>query len=139
MDSWHELNAAQLALGPAILEYKTGSKKGKVESERAKLVRQQERKLRIANDKAEAGLLSMDDATRVLTVAYRAFDEASKGLPKKLAPKLAKVKTAFEARRTIEKEFTSVRELIGAELKAVCGLDPVVDENAIKVRLRRSG
>ncbi len=100
------------------------------------LIIQRTRKLRIANDKAEAGLLSIDDAGRVLTTVFQCFQSLSQDLPKKLAPKLAKAKTSVEVRRTMEKEFSTVREKIGAELKTACGLPLDADMKAIKARLR---
>ena len=97
------------------------------------------RKIEIQNDRAEGRLITRDDAARVLRMSFELIDGLSKDLPKTLAPKLAKTRTAFEARRIVEKGFDGARKEIVEELRAVCGIDPDEDQKKILSGLRRIG
>ena len=108
-------------------------------SAHTRLIVERTRKLRRENDKAEGQNITRDDATRVLTVFLKGINDLSMDLPKTLAPKLAKTRTAFEARRIVEKGFDGARKEIVEELRAVCGIDPDEDQKKILSGLRRIG
>ena len=108
-------------------------------SAQTRLVIARTRKLERENDRAEGKVISRDDAKRVLTSAFKVIRDLSKDLPKTLAPKLAKTRTAFEARRIVEKGFDGARKEIVEELRAVCGIDPDEDQKKILAGLRKVG
>ena len=108
-------------------------------SAQTRLIIARTRKLEIENDKAEARLITREDAARVLAASYECITHFSKDLPKTLAPKLATARTQFEVRRIIDKGFGEVRAKIVAELAAVCGIDPDEDQKKILAGLRRTG
>ena len=74
---------------PAFLEYKTGAKKGTVENARAKLVRQQERKLRLQNDKTAGELIEIAEASAVFAEYAAAFRAGVTAMPRRLAARLS--------------------------------------------------
>lgn len=96
-------------------------------------------KIELQNRITEQGLISIDDAKRVLTLAFEIFQTLSANLPKETAPKVAKARTATQVRGILEKEFETARAQIGNELMTVCGLDPKEGVQGIKARLRRLG
>ena len=108
-------------------------------SAQTRLVIARTRKLERENDRAEGKVISRDDAKRVLTSAFKVIRDLSKDLPKTLDPKLAKTRTAFEARRIVEKGFDGARKEIVEELRAVCGIDPDEDQKKILAGLRKVG
>ena len=108
-------------------------------SAQTRLVVERTRKVQRENDRAEGKIISRDDAERVLTVFLKCFHDMSRELPKTLAPRLARARQPFEARRVVVKAFDELRGKLAAELQAVCGIDPGAGEKELLARLRKVG
>jgi hypothetical protein len=108
-------------------------------SAQTRLVIERTRKLERENDRAEGEIISRDDAERVLCAFVKGINDLTRDLPKALAPRLAKVRQPFEARRLVEKAFDDLRMKLVRELKAVCGIDPDAGEKEVLARLRQVG
>jgi hypothetical protein len=98
---------------PAYIKYKIG---GRVESSRAKLTDQQERKLKIANDKAEGKLIETSDASGVFSEYASAFRAGATALPGRVATQLAGIKNPTEVRRILNDEIDDLLVTAEAQL-----------------------
>ena len=114
---------------PSFLEYKTGAKKGKVESERAKLVRQQERKLRLQNDKVAGKLIPTADASAMFAEYASSLRAGLSAMPGRLSSKLAGMSKRNEIQKLIRDETDDFLTSAEAALTKLTSEDPETGDN----------
>lgn len=114
---------------PSYLEYKTGATKGKVENERAKLVQQQERKLRLQNDKTAGKLIEIDDASEVFAVFAATWRAGLDAMPKRLAGRLSGMSNQVKIIKLIEAEIYEFLSVASQHLDEVMSRTHPQDRN----------
>lgn len=116
---------------PRYLDYKIG---GKLESKRAKLVEEQERKLRLQNDRAAGELISVRDASEIFRDFGYAIRAGLAAFPGRLANQLAAKSKPAQVRTLLRDEVDRVLE----HAYAAVGDLAEGDEQAEKVPARRT-
>ena len=74
----------------------------------AKLKVQQERKLRVANDLVEGGLIKIDDAAEVFREACISWRSGASALPRRLATELSNTRDAAKIREILDHELSDL-------------------------------
>ncbi len=113
---------------PSYLEYKTGAKKGKVESERAKLVRQQERKLRLQNDKVAGKLIPTADASAIFAEYASAFRAGLNAMPGRLSSQLGGMSRPAAIGKLLQEEIDEFLTSAEAALTKLTSEDPATGD-----------
>ena len=89
----------------AYLDYLKKSKRGTV---RQRLIKQQERKLMLQNDRLADTLVDRDEAADALLRFCRLWRVGAEALPKKVAARIAKTKSTKEIRDILNEAFTGL-------------------------------
>ena len=92
----------------AVQAYATYLNESKGDESDAKLSHQRERKLRIANNKTEAGLVRINDAAEVFKAAIAIFDSIHEEVFEGIAAELAKTDNPLEVTAILKDRFNQV-------------------------------
>lgn len=93
------------SLTVAVPQYIENFRQGGTSSAKAKLAVQQERKLRLLNDREAGSLVSIDDAAEVFLRSCLAWRSGATALPRRLATRLANAKRAGDIRTILTEEI----------------------------------
>lgn len=89
----------------SYLNYLKKSKRGTV---RQKLFRQQERKLKIENERQAATLVPINEAAEVFLIGCCLWRAGAEAIPKSLADRIAKTKNEKEIRDILDEAFAGL-------------------------------
>ena len=90
---------------PAYLDH---LRKGKGSDVAIRLTLERARKLEIENDRRESELVKTSQAVEVLRAASRHWKSIADGVPKRIAPRLAKIKNPVEVGKVLRDELDGI-------------------------------
>ena len=94
----------------AVQAYATYLKESKGDESTVKLLRQRERKLRLQNDKTEAGLVRITDAAQIFEAAHLLFVSIHEEALEGIAAEIAKTNTPREVTKILTDRFWQISQ-----------------------------
>jgi hypothetical protein len=99
-----------------IAHLETGALSPELAAHRAKLIEQQTRRLRLANDKQERHLMPADDVRQGMMAIIATFTQALDAIPGRLAATLAAETNPAQIHAKLKAELHAARTLMGTKL-----------------------
>ncbi len=94
----------------AVQAYSTYLKESKGDESTVKLLRQRERKLRLQNDKTEAGLVRITDAAQIFAAAHSLFVSLHEDALEGIAAEVAKTDSPQKVRKILTDGFWQISQ-----------------------------